>query len=305
MAAQQQFRRLTINQAVNFPRAYSFSRPKGNSKYCLSTPLTPKLVLKSLAHSASRPFSASQASRAVQDSSTIDFAYMPQFELHTPSQSEILRVPILPSNSTAPGRSDEADGAVIRPEITTVSASGTHIDSPSAMSEVTDNHAIDLSPFDLTDSTCIESILPNPVILRIIKDVPKAGSSLYFLRGLQFVLRLVCIFPNGNADSCIMYRGHECCYCGCFKGDRDARREVERAWRDPGSMVWDAGRHPWSEEDREGIITLVGRVQNRLRLRCRKIVNPSSIRSFIVQYLCGCFGPRRDPKVHAISRRCS
>lgn len=132
MAAQQQFRRLIINRAVNFPCAYSFIRPKVNSN-------------------ASRPFSASQASRAAKDSSSIDFAYMPQFEIQTPSQSEILRVPILPSNSTAPGRSDEADGAVIRPEITTVSASGTHIDSPSAMSEVTDNDAIELSPFDLTD----------------------------------------------------------------------------------------------------------------------------------------------------------
>ena len=31
-----------------------------------------------------------------------------------------------------------------------MSANGTHIDNPSAMSEVTDNHAIEISPFDLT-----------------------------------------------------------------------------------------------------------------------------------------------------------
>ena len=39
---------------------------------------------------------------------------------------------------------------VIRPEISTVSADSTHIASPSAMSEVTDNHAIELDPYDLT-----------------------------------------------------------------------------------------------------------------------------------------------------------
>ena len=40
--------------------------------------------------------------------------------------------------------------SVIRPEISTVSADSTHIASPSAMSEVTDNHAIELDPYDLT-----------------------------------------------------------------------------------------------------------------------------------------------------------
>jgi len=115
------------------PRTYSSIGPNG------------------ISNSKPRCFSTSLARRTSQDSSTIDFAYMPQFELQTSDQGEILRVPILPTNSTAPGRSGEADEAVIRPEITTVSASGTHIDNPSAMSEVTDNHAIDLSPYDLTD----------------------------------------------------------------------------------------------------------------------------------------------------------
>ena len=40
---------------------------------------------------------------------------------------------------------------MIRPEISTASANGTHIESPSAMSEVTDNPGhINLDPFDLT-----------------------------------------------------------------------------------------------------------------------------------------------------------
>ena len=86
-----------------------------------------------------------------RDSSNIDFAYMPQVELETPRQNEIVRVPILPDNSTAPGRLSEAIESVTRPEITTVSANGTHIDSPSAMYEVVDNHAVEISPFDLTN----------------------------------------------------------------------------------------------------------------------------------------------------------
>lgn len=75
---------------------------------------------------------------------------MPRFEFQAPQHSEIQRVPLLPTNSTASTQIDEAPASVVRPEIATVSANGTHIDSPSAMSEVTDNHAIDLSPFDLT-----------------------------------------------------------------------------------------------------------------------------------------------------------
>lgn len=64
-----------------------------------------------------------------------------------------MRIPILPFNSTAPARSDEAVESVIRPEITTTSANGTHIESPSAMSDVTDNPGhVNLDPFDLTNA---------------------------------------------------------------------------------------------------------------------------------------------------------
>ncbi len=41
---------------------------------------------------------------------------------------------------------------MIRPEITTTSANGTHIESPSAMSDVTDGGHTDLNPFDLTNT---------------------------------------------------------------------------------------------------------------------------------------------------------
>ena len=75
---------------------------------------------------------------------------MPQFELEAPRHSEVIRAPLLPENSSARLQVAEAPETVVRPEIATVSANGTHIDSPSAMSEVTDNHAIEISPFNLT-----------------------------------------------------------------------------------------------------------------------------------------------------------
>lgn len=38
----------------------------------------------------------------------------------------------------------------MRPEISVVSSGDTHIAGPSAISEVVDNHAMDIDPFDLT-----------------------------------------------------------------------------------------------------------------------------------------------------------
>lgn len=78
---------------------------------------------------------------------------MPQYELMEPKHAEIIRIPLLPNNFFPPRRSQahqEAIESVIRPEISTVSADSTHIASPSAMSEVTDNHAIELDPYNLT-----------------------------------------------------------------------------------------------------------------------------------------------------------
>ena len=100
-----------------------------------------------------RHFNTSRSLKAVNDSSTIDFAYMPQFTLDpSPGESQ-LRVPLLPDNFY-PARKgvhqQDAMETVIRPEISIISNDGTHMPSASAMSEVVDNHAIDLDPFDLT-----------------------------------------------------------------------------------------------------------------------------------------------------------
>ena len=81
---------------------------------------------------------------------------MPQDTLSAPSQPETFRVPLLPDNVTPPlehtknAHHDVHMEAVTRPQIRTISADSTHIDSPSAMSEVIDNHTVDVDVFDLT-----------------------------------------------------------------------------------------------------------------------------------------------------------
>ena len=90
------------------------------------------------------------------DESTMDFAYMPRGAFFPESRESEPRVPLLPDNFSPPvGYTNQRDvhiESVVRPTISTVSADGTHIDSPSAMSDVTDNHAHaqDVDVFDLT-----------------------------------------------------------------------------------------------------------------------------------------------------------
>ncbi|KAF2117781.1 hypothetical protein BDV96DRAFT_570916 [Lophiotrema nucula] len=94
-----------------------------------------------------RHFNTSRSLKAVRDSSTIDFAYIPDFDPDT-NQSPVIRVPILPQ--TLPSEATKAhiavdveEESVMLPSIVTVAADGTHIHAPSAMSEVSDNNAID------------------------------------------------------------------------------------------------------------------------------------------------------------------
>lgn len=102
----------------------------------------------------SRFLSTTASMKTTDDSSTIDFAHTPQADVQLPSLPEVMRPPLLPDNDSPPpgiGAPDQdAIEPVIRPEISTVCADGTHIDTPSAMSEVTDNHAAELDPYDLS-----------------------------------------------------------------------------------------------------------------------------------------------------------
>lgn len=101
----------------------------------------------------SRHFNTTRALKSVNDSSTIDFAYMPQFELAPDEDSHQIRVPLLPDNYYPARKSaalQEAVEPVMRPEISVMAGEDTHIAGPSAMSEVVDNHAMEIDPYNLT-----------------------------------------------------------------------------------------------------------------------------------------------------------
>ncbi|OJJ44733.1 hypothetical protein ASPZODRAFT_153620 [Penicilliopsis zonata CBS 506.65] len=105
-----------------------------------------------------RQFNTSRAQKAVNDSSTVDFAYMPSLaELEAPvSRTAGPQVPILPDlYSTAAAASSlsttiPAAAAPMKPQIYTVSGNADVSASP--MSEVVDNHAMDIDPFSLTET---------------------------------------------------------------------------------------------------------------------------------------------------------
>ena len=79
---------------------------------------------------------------------------MPREEFFPLREQETFRVPLLPDNESPPLAKNPHDEDTIepvaKPEISTMSASGTHIDSPSALSDVADNHAVNLDVFNLT-----------------------------------------------------------------------------------------------------------------------------------------------------------
>lgn len=122
-------------------------------------------------------FQIAQSVKTVRNySTTIDCCYMPHFEIEGQIYPEIRRIPLLPDNHSNEGakaaRQEIMMETVVRPEISTVSADGTHIDCPSAMSEVTDNHAIELNPYDLTNKV---KAAASTMAIRQIEKVKEPG----------------------------------------------------------------------------------------------------------------------------------
>ena len=78
---------------------------------------------------------------------------MPREDFFPLPAQETFRVPLLPDNEN-PHRMKPHDNdsiePVVKPQISTVSANGTHIDGPSPLSDVADNHAVNLDVFDLS-----------------------------------------------------------------------------------------------------------------------------------------------------------
>ncbi|KAJ5193942.1 hypothetical protein N7491_001273 [Penicillium cf. griseofulvum] len=101
--------------------------------------------------SSSRQFNTSRATKALNDSSTVDFVYMPSMaELDAAPLQRIIQVPVLPELPSIPWRQTPT-APPMKPQIYTVAGTGADVPA-SAMSEVVDNHAIDLDPFSLTET---------------------------------------------------------------------------------------------------------------------------------------------------------
>lgn len=96
-----------------------------------------------------RHFNTSRTLKAVGDSSYIDFAYLPQSTLNTPTE-EIFRVPILPNNYRDPAPHHEAEiesAPVMKAEISTMSADAVFL----PMSELSDGHAMNIDFHAMAD----------------------------------------------------------------------------------------------------------------------------------------------------------
>jgi hypothetical protein len=97
-----------------------------------------------------RQFNTSRSSKAIGDTSTVDLVYMPimsDMENHISRPTQIPVLPDLYSHHESTSSSDPP----MKPQIYTVSdAAG--VVAASAMSEVVDNHSIDIDPFSLTEA---------------------------------------------------------------------------------------------------------------------------------------------------------
>ncbi|KAJ5811096.1 hypothetical protein N7447_010612 [Penicillium robsamsonii] len=101
--------------------------------------------------SSSRQFNTSRATKALNDTSTVDFVYMPSMaDLDAAPLQRSIQVPVLPELPSIPW-SQTPTAPPMKPQIYTVSGTGADVPA-SAMSEVVDNHAIDLDPFSLTEA---------------------------------------------------------------------------------------------------------------------------------------------------------
>lgn len=130
-----------LTHSLLYIHPYLYSKP--------SIKRTPKLTHSS--SSSSRQFNTSRATKALNDSSTVDFVYMPSMaDLDAAPLQRSIQVPVLPELPSLPWRQTPT-APPMKPQIYTVSGTGADV-SASAMSEVVDNHAIDLDPFTLTEA---------------------------------------------------------------------------------------------------------------------------------------------------------
>ncbi|GAM38913.1 hypothetical protein TCE0_034f10030 [Talaromyces pinophilus] len=100
-----------------------------------------------------RSFNTSRASKSVNDSSTLDFVYMPSIASLEAESTPAQRIPILGNMSFDfnASESSHSEYPPMKPQIHAIGEDGPDL-SASPMSEVVDNHAVDIDPFKLTET---------------------------------------------------------------------------------------------------------------------------------------------------------
>jgi len=137
--------RLSAHETVN-SRTYTTSTP--------SRPTPSSTSSSTSTNIPTRHLNTSRALKAVADTSTIDFAYLPDFDPDLSASTPLPRIPLLPSDvyasksvptyAAAKGTEGEVEVAsFMKPEIVVVSGGSGHVHAPSAMSEVSDSGAVD------------------------------------------------------------------------------------------------------------------------------------------------------------------
>lgn len=105
-------------------------------------------IVRSDAPKATRHFNTSRSLKAVNDSSTIDFAFFPNTELDSPE--EVFRVPILPNNYTNTASTlaaEPEETVVMKPQISTMSADAVFL----PMSDLSDGHGLNIDFHAMAD----------------------------------------------------------------------------------------------------------------------------------------------------------
>ncbi|KAE8353921.1 hypothetical protein BDV28DRAFT_132209 [Aspergillus coremiiformis] len=100
---------------------------------------------------STRQFNTSRALKTVNDSSTVDFAYMPSmYEVDAPARTADTRIPIL-SDVYNDYDSAQSSNPPMKPQVHTISGDGSDV-AVSPMAEVVDNNSVDIDPFSLTEA---------------------------------------------------------------------------------------------------------------------------------------------------------
>ncbi|KAF2833617.1 hypothetical protein CC86DRAFT_278858 [Ophiobolus disseminans] len=141
-------RSISVTGPTTFSSLLTSDKPPTGGSYAPRLPKTATIPIPDTTDTGKpvRHFNTSRSLKAVRDTSTIDFMYIPDFDPELRPAKYELRVPILPftqASEAVKAEATEAETPVMRPTIHTVAADGTHIHAPSAMSEMSDSDHID------------------------------------------------------------------------------------------------------------------------------------------------------------------